>query len=384
MSAFLVAAALLAAVAVVLLLRPLVFRGRPKPSRDEANVAVYRDQLRELDADLAAGTLSQADHERSRREVEARLLQDVAKPEAHPLQASRRAVIALGIAIPLVAALVYLAAGNPRALDASHAAMDGAQLEALVGRLAARLRDRPDDADGWKLLGRSYAAMGRFPQSVEAYARAAQLQPRDAQLLTDFAEVLAMARGSGLQGEPEKLLERALEIEPDNLKALALAGTAAFERQDYARAAERWGRMLPLVAPDDARHIAQSIDEAKKLAGMAAHPGVRGTVRLAPALKDKAGPDDAVFVFVRAVEGPKVPLAVLRVKVRELPFRFALDDSLAMAPGMTVSAFPKVVVGARVSKSGQPQPAAGDLEGASPPVANDASGVAVLIDSVVR
>jgi cytochrome c-type biogenesis protein CcmH len=387
MSAFLLAAALLAAVAVVLVLRPLFSRPRAKPSRDEANVAVYRDQLRELDADLAAGTLAQADYERSRREIEARVLDDVAGPADPHFGPGKRTAIALVVAIPLVAALVYLATGNPRALDPSQAAgFDEAQLEAMVARLARKLRERPDDAEGWKLLGRSYAALGRFPDSVAAFARAAQLQPRDAQLLTDFAEVLAMARGQRLAGEPEQLLARALEIDPMNLKALALSGTAAFERQDYPQAAALWGRMLPLVPPgsDEARTIAQSVEETRKLAGIGAHPGVRGTVRLAPGLKDKVRPDDTVFVFARAVDGPKVPLAVLRITVRDLPYRFALNDAMAMQQGVTVSAFPRVIVAARISKSGRPQPGAGDYEGASKPVANDAAGVTVLIESAVR
>jgi len=384
MSAFLLAAALLAAVAVVLVLRPLFLRGRAKPSRDAANVAIYRDQLRELDVDLAAGTLAQADHERSRREIEARLLSDVSGESPREVSHGRRAAIALGIAVPLVAAAVYLATGTPRALDPQQAGFDEAQLAAMVGRLAAKLRDHPEDVGGWKLLGRSYAVLGRFDESVRAYAKAAELDPRDAQLLADFADSLAMARGQRLQGEPEKLLARALELDPANLKALALAGTAAFQRQDYAQASALWSRMLPLMAPEDARNIADSIEEARKLAAIPVHPGVRGTVRLAPALKDKANPDDSVFVFARAPGGPALPLAVYRITVRDLPFDFALNDTMAMAQGMTVSAYPKVIVTARVSKSGKPQSAPGDLQGTSKPVANNAAGVRVLIDSVVR
>jgi cytochrome c-type biogenesis protein CcmH len=256
----------------------------------------------------------------------------------------------------------------------------------MVARLAAKLRENPDDADGWKLLGRSYAVMGRFAEAVDAYAKAAQRSPRDAQLLADFADALAMSRGQRLAGEPERLIERALEIDPKNLKALALAGTAAFERQDYASAAAFWGRMLPLVPADseDARVISQNVVEAKKMAGIGAHPGVRGTVRLAPGLSKQVKPDDIVFVFARAAEGPPMPLAVLRAKAGELPLAFNLNDSMAMAQGLTVSAHPRVVVTARIAKSGSAKAASGDLEGKSPPVANDASGVNVLIDSVVR
>jgi cytochrome c-type biogenesis protein CcmH len=387
MTAFWLAGAALAAGALAWLLWPLL---RPKPggpvSRQAANVSIYRDQLRELESDLAAGKLAPPDYERSRAELEARLLEDVRQPEAPAAPpAGRKAALAVGLAVPLLALAVYLAVGNPATLSrqAEHDATVE-QLEGMVGRLAARLRESPDDAEGWKLLGRSYAALGRFQEAVDAYAKAAVRAPRDADLLADFADVLAMARGQRLAGEPEKLVQRALELDPQNLKALALAGTAAYERRDYAQAAAYWQRMLPLVPADseDARIIGQNVAEAKSLAGEA-QAALRGTVSLSPKLRDKAQPDDVVFVFARAAEGPPMPLAVARTRVRDLPYSFRLDDSMAMTPAMKLSAFPRVVVGARVSKSGNATPQPGDLQGASAPVANDAGEVRVVIDRVV-
>lgn len=397
-AAFVVAAAALAAVALLFVLRPLLpHRKQRKVSRKEANVAIYRDELRELEADLAAGKLAREDYDRARLELEARLLEDVSAGEAAAAPAPRRAsLVAVGVAVPLLAVAVYLATGTPGALNPAHQMPDQAQIEAMVERLATKLREHPEDADGWKLLGRSYTVMGRFPEAVEAYAKAAERAPRDAQLLADFADSLAMARGQTLQGEPEKLVERALEIDPKNLKALALYGTAAYERKDYAKAAQIWSRMLPLVpeGSEDAQAIAQNVDEARKLAGIGepvkkpapanASRGVRGVVRLAPELRRQVQPDDFVFVFARAAKGPPMPLAVLRRKASDLPIEFSLDDSMAMAQGLNISAFPQVVVGARISKSGNATPQPGDLQGASAPVANNASGVAVTIDSVVR
>jgi cytochrome c-type biogenesis protein CcmH len=400
MTAFWLISVVIGAAALLYVLRPLL-RSRKDPlvSRREANIAIYKDQMRELDADLAAGTISQPDHERAKVELEARLLDDVAVQETSTLpNRGRRAALVVGIAVPILAVGVYLATGNPDGLNPHMGEPDRAQVDAMVERLAAKLRENPDDAEGWKLLGRSYTVMGRFPDAVSAFARAAQLAPRDAQLLADFADVLAMTRGQKLDGEPEKLVERALEIDPKNLKALALAGTAAYERKDYARAAEIWGRMLPLVPPDseDARIIGANVDEARKLAGIGggaakpppvpvakAHPGVRGTVRLDAKLKKDVKPADVLFIFARAAEGPPVPLAVLRARAADLPLKFALDDSLSMAQGMTVSSQPKIVVTARIAKSGKPQATAGDLQGASKPVANDAAGVDVVIDSVL-
>ena len=231
MIGFWIAGAVLAAIAALAVALPLAARRKDaRVSRREANLAIYRDQRRELDADLAAGTLAQADYDRSKMELESRLLSDVASDENPKAESGRVAAIAAAIAVPLCAAAIYVAVGTPSAVVSSPE-----QIETMVSRLAAHLRENPDDADGWKLLGRSYAALGRFPQAVEAYARAAVRAPRDAQLLADFADALGMARGQSLRGEPEKLVLRALEIDPENLKALALAGTAAFDRRDLDR-----------------------------------------------------------------------------------------------------------------------------------------------------
>ncbi len=389
---FWVLGAALAAAALALVMRPLLSgRARERRTASEVNVSIHRDQLRELDADLAAGKLAREDHERARKELEARLLEDLAAPAERAAQRPGRGLaLAIGAAIPLLAVAFYFVVGTPGAIDreAQHA-VSAQQVEAMVARLAARMRENPEDADGWKLLGRSYAVLGRYGEAVDAYARAAQRAPRDPQLLADFADALAMARGARLAGEPEKLVLRALEIDSNNLKALALAGTAAFERKDYAIAARFWQRMLPLVpdGSDEARTIRANVDEAlalsaKKPAARAA--GVRGTVRLSENLKQNASPGDTLFIFARAAEGPPMPLAVLRRQVRDLPASFALDDSMAMTPGTKLSDFSRVVVGARISRSGNATPRPGDLQGSSAPVANDARGVSVLIDTVVR
>jgi cytochrome c-type biogenesis protein CcmH len=375
---------------VALVLRPLLARrAAPGVSQREANIAIYRDQMLELDADLAAGKLASDEYAKARAELEARLLADVdaSGAQAPAERGGRGTAVLVGVAVPLAALAVYFAVGSPAAVGgrAAQDSISAAQVETMVARLGARLRENPDDAEGWKMLGRSYAVLGRFGEAVDAYTQAVLRAPRDAQLLADFADALAMSRGQSLQGEPEKLVLRALEIDPTNLKALALAGTAAFERGEFARAADVWERMLGSVPPDseDARDIRDNVAEARQRAAAPAAV-LRGTVRIAPELKGKFGPEDTVFVYARAADGPPMPLAVLRRKARELPLEFALDDSMAMAPGAELSAFPRIVVTARVSRSGQAKPQPGDLQGASAPVANDAHGVEVIINSEVR
>jgi cytochrome c-type biogenesis protein CcmH len=399
MTLFGIVCALLVAAALALVARPLWRRRAPSAvSREAMNAAVYRDQLKELDADLAAGTLARPDYDIARQELERRVLEDFSQREPDASRAGHRAAGYWLAALPLIAVGIYFMVGNPGAVALQEAdQVTQHQIEGMVGRLAAKLKDNPDDVEGWTMLGRSYAVLGRYRDAADAYAKAAARAPRDAQLLTDFADVLAMANGQTLAGDPEKLIERALQIDPRNLKALALSGTAAYDRGDYRVAAERWGRMLPLVPADseDARVIRENVAQANAKAGVPAGkdnagkakaaPATRlaGSVSLSPGLKNRAAPEDTVFIFARASEGPPLPLAVLRKQVRDLPLSFTLDDSMAMAAGMNLSAFPKVVVSARVSKSGGATPQAGDLQGASPPVANNASGVKIVIDAVV-
>ncbi len=398
MTAFLIFAALLVAGAVLVVVPPLVRgRARATESRDTVNVAVYRDQLRELDSDLRAGTLAADQAEKARAEIEARLLEDVGEERAAALAParSRASAIAFGIAIPLCALVVYLGVGNPRALDpqvgggADHG-ITQQQLQSLAERLSARMKDNPEDAEGWVMLARSYAVLGRYPESAEAYARAAARIPANAQLLADYADALAMAQGRRLLGEPEKIVERALAADPNNIKALALAGTAAFDRKNYAGAVRHWERIQGLVPPGSefSDSLQASITEARQLGGMRAAAGkaqapaaaparVSGTATLAPALAGKVAPTDTVFIFARAVEGPRIPLAVLRRQARDLPVSFVLDDSMAMSPQMKLSGQTRIVVGARVSKTANATPQAGDLQGLSRPVSVGAERVSV-------
>jgi cytochrome c-type biogenesis protein CcmH len=407
MTVFLAIGALLIAGALLFIVPPLLRRGsRSGATRDAVNAAVYRDQLRELESDLRAGTLAPDQYEKARSEIEARLLADVGGggAPAGSARATRAAAITAGLAVPICALAVYVAVGNPQALapqagDGAPHGLSAQQFEALVSRLAARLKDNPEDAEGWMMLGRSYAVIGRFGESAEAYAKAAARAPADAQLFADYADALAMAQGGRLQGEPEKIIARALAIDPLNVKALLLAGTAAFNRNDFTGAARHWQRVLDAVPGESemAQRVRASIAEARSLGGspggeaQPAKPAqaqggsrVSGVVRLAPELAGKVAPGDTVFIFARAAEGPRMPLAILRKRGSDLPVQFSLDDSMAMTPQTKLSAFPRVVVGARISKSANASQQPGDLQGLSAPVKVGARGVAVTIDTELR
>jgi cytochrome c-type biogenesis protein CcmH len=296
----------------------------------------------------------------------------------------------------------YLLVGAPRALDPSvrtAASNTGneitfEQIEAMTQKLADRLKQQPDDPTGWAMLGRSYAVLGRHADALPAFKQAMTLKPGDPNLLTDYADALAVVNGRNLEGEPSQLIARALEIDPNNLKALSLAGTAAYLRKDFTGALRHWDKLAQLAPDSDfVRQIQRGIDEARRQAGTpapaaqaqapVAGASVSGTVTLANALAGKASPDDTVFVFARAAEGSRVPLAILRKQVKDLPLRFTLDDSMAMSPAAKLSGSPRVIVGARISKSGGALAQPGDLQGLSAPVAVGSSGLAIEIKEVV-
>ncbi|OGA19171.1 MAG: c-type cytochrome biogenesis protein CcmI [Betaproteobacteria bacterium RIFCSPLOWO2_02_FULL_63_19] len=246
-------------------------------SGGKLNVSVYRDQLDELDEDRRTGRLDTDQYDEARGEIERRLVEDLPDAQARAVPPARRrppaVAIAAGMAVPLLAGFLYIALGNPASMwpQARPNTSGAHQLDAAIGQLAARLQKNPEDGKGWIMLARSQAVLGRFGEASTAYARTVALFPDDAQLLADYADTLAMTQGGRLAGEPEKLVERALRADPDNGKALALAGTIAFERKDYARAVNHWQRVKALIPADSklARSIQAGIAEAKRLADSA-------------------------------------------------------------------------------------------------------------------
>ncbi len=403
MTGFAVIAALLVMVALGWVL-PVLLRRRDAAGAAPAGVAnleVLRHQLAELDGDLSNELISPRQYEQARHDLERRVLEDTRVETinaAAPAVVSRRTALALGILLPVCAALLYLQFGSPAAISprAAEVAVAPEQIEVMISQLAGRLEKTPDDANGWALLGRSYFVMQRFAEAAAAYERAAALAKDDAALLADYADALAMSQGRRFDDRVIAIVERALKLDPAQSKALAMAGSAAFERRDYGKAIVYWERLKQRAGADSdfIRMLDSSIAEAQRLADAtpAAKPktetivagtGVRGTVSLSPALAAKANPSDTVFVFARAAQGPRQPLAAIRREVKDLPLQFSLDDTHAMAPELKLSNYDQVVVGARISKSAQAAPQSGDLQGASAPVKVGATGVAVVIDTIV-
>lgn len=335
-----------------------------------------------------------------------------------------RRVAALALGVVVLAGLGYAWQGSPRFLlspsDASSAdapspatgtahATGVEQITAMTEKLALRLKEQPADADGWATLARSYAMLGRNADAVAAYGQAVGLQGNDARLLADYADALAIRNGRKLDGEPLALVRRSLQIDPDNVKALSLAGTEAFDRKDYSEALEHWER-LARVGPADSEMVQQihgSIAEARELAGVPSSRGspssstgsvaatarasdtaatgtaISGTVTLAASLAGQVSPTDTVFVFARDAKGPAMPLAILRKQVKDLPLAFRLDDSLSMSPAARLSSSARVLVAARISRSGEALPQPGDLLAQPVAATPGAIGIRLEIAGVV-
>ncbi|NJA89251.1 c-type cytochrome biogenesis protein CcmI [Rhodocyclus tenuis] len=417
----LLAAALLVAVLLILaipLLRPRQRAASDASDRRSANLAILRDQLADLEQERSEGTLSAADFEQARSELQRRLLDETGTEEAPTAAAGgRKTALAILLAVPIATAAGYALLGEPRALDpqltqpASRAGEQ--QVQALVETLAARLKDKPDDADGWVTLARSYKALGRFTEAAAAYSRASRLVDTSAPLLADYAETLAQIADGSLLGRPKELIEKALKLDPDEPQTLLLAGAIASEERRFEDAANYWQRLLTQIDPnaEEAKTLAAAVAKARAVAAagassaapassdagkdkkataphaagkdaQAGHGSVAGDVTLAPALAGRVKPDDVIFVFARAEDGERQPLAALRGKVSELPLHFRLDDAAALPGGRHISDVASVIVEARIARSGRAQSSSGDLYGRLKGVRTDGGTVHLVIDQI--
>jgi cytochrome c-type biogenesis protein CcmH len=396
MTAFIIGAAVAVLLVLALLLRPFFRMSASAPaSQRQLNAAILREQLAKLDQDLADGTLRQDDYAQARAELQRRVLEDTSEEDAVPtLRAPKRTLAALALLVPLAAVAVYFITGNPGSMSATSVArapVTDQEVERMVQGLADRLAKEPGNLKGWAMLAKSYKVMGRPADAQVAFEKAGAFIDDDAQMLADYADVIATNANGNLSGKPAALLDKALKVDPNNGMALWLAGTAAMNEKNYDRTLELWDRLAKMLQPgsEDAQTLQGAITEVRALAGKGpapnaaiasaaansnasagagtapaakANPGasVSGTVELAPTLKAQAAPTDTVMVIAR-VPGTRMPVAVLRVHASDLPLKFTLDDSLSMSPQALLSAAKEVDIEARISKSGLAKPEPGDL-----------------------
>lgn len=411
------------------LVPPLLRRAPAAETASDASVrAFYLAQREQLKRDLDNGALSPQAHARADEELQRDLLQDLAMRRAPGARlggqrAGLAAACVMTVAVPVAAVLLYGQLGNPRAAATlamasapePHAQEADNDMALAINALAQRLRASPDDADGWYMLARSYETLGRYNDAVAAYQEVLRRVPGQPAVLADLADALLSAR----QGQPDEAsiaaVAQALQAEPDQPKALALAGMMALRRGDAAEALTHWERLRGLLPPDSeaARQIQTNIAQARAMAaGGGATPAVAssasnasaapaaapaspatapsaparitGQARIADAVRDQVRPTDTVFILARPMEGSRMPVAILRMRVADLPRAFVLDDSTAMSPNATLSKAGKVRVEIRVSQSGNAAAQPGDLSGMLTDVAPRTEGLELVADTAVR
>lgn len=463
MTGFWIISGILIVVALLFIVPTLLMKGKKEEEerveRDAVNITVYRDQLTELEKDLENDILTQDQYNQSKQELQQRMLQDIPEEQTDaavksPNKIANIAVSTLIImALPISAIYLYLEIGDTRGLLPQAQLASATQMQqsgggapaggsgtpeghdnfmSVLDNLITRLNNNPEDIEGWFMLARTYAIMNRYDEAASTYAKLNEVVPNDPQILSDYADVLAMTNQGSLIGKPAELIEEALELDPEYPKALALAGTAEFEKNDFDQAAAYWERLLAVIPPDSqlAQSVKESIDEANTLAGKetGAQPvqtadasaasvqaaeeaadeaasvmqlaqsegetssaetgepatmAISGNVTISDSVASHVHPNDTLFIYARAETGPKMPLAILRLQASDLPAAFTLTDEMAMTPAMKMSSFPSVVVEARVSKSGQAVPSSGDLQGLSEPVKIGENNVSIVIDSQI-
>ena len=388
---------LVLAVIAVICLVPVILRQPSQTSinRDQKNIEIAKNRLGELQQQRDKGEIPQSDALEIQQEIERELLDDIEAPEHRSNFRTRRstrkvnqwAAVTIGTLIPVTAGLLYLLLGEPSVIGnsallvtQSASTKESSELpqsiEQMVQTLETHLEVQSQDAQGWLALAQLYLVEGQFAKASVAYGRVRELTGESADILVREADALAMARNGNLTGEPEALIAQALQMDPNHTSGLWLAGLAAAAKSDYHDALIFWTRAESNITDQEMLfEIRRLINDAQQklgqdsaFAGQSGGPVVGGSavrvqVSIDPSLHDKINRDDTLFVFARAIEGVRVPLAVARRKAGDLPLEIVLDDSLAMVPNMTISNFDEISITSRISKSGAAEATTGDYFG---------------------
>lgn len=416
---FWLSALLLIAVSLALLLP--VFWGRYQnrfAQSTEQNIHVAKDRLAELKQQYDDQQISDEEYQQQRNELEQTLAIDLAEQAETSVNVlgDKKIVHVLTIVflVPVVSFALYFVLGSPQVLfqeapsQTKSSAIQSARqqphsVEEMLQSLEQKLVANPDNIKGWMMLGRSYMSLDRFDEAAKVYAKITKLFGETASILLNQADALAMMQSGRLAGKPIELVHKALKLNPDHTTGLWLAGLSAQENGHYEQAITYWRKAEMNLAtdPGSQNKVRQLIQQAEMQLGkpagsfqtvepvevaksVAATNGLRVKVSISAALKTKTSPDDVVFIFAKAAQGPRMPLAIVRKKVSDLPVEVMLTDQQAMMPNMAISKFDQVKVSARISFSGQAIPQSGDLAAEVQQVSSTEKDlVAVIIEKIV-
>jgi cytochrome c-type biogenesis protein CcmH len=395
---FLVIAVVLIAIGTTLLLLPF-FRSPQQDQNNrgqlqsQASLAILRESMGLLLKERQAGLITDDEFTKQQEELERRthdeVISDSQQSHALVTRSIKKLPYFLAVFIPLAVIGLYFIVGNPNAINPPSNPQEQQILE-MVKQLEGRLKTDPNNAQGWVFLARSYGALNRITDAKNAFNKALTLDPKNSDTLADLADLIAYENKT-MNGPALDLINQALQINPKNPKALALKGTAAFETADYAQAIKNWELAIPNLGPNDAafaQGLTASIAEAKKLLNPKSVAAIdqtltlSGKVLMSPGLKGLVGPSDVVFIYAKAIDGPRLPLAIIKATAGQLPMSFILSDEQSMSPQFKLSQFKEVSLTARVSKSGNAIPEKGDLIGVIPKLKLGEKNIQLIIQDV--
>ena len=394
MTNFFIPAFLLLVLVLLLLLRPFLFPAKVQvTSRRQMNAAIYREELDKLEAERNTGLITEADYEIAHAEMRQRLFQDTnEEDDLATLGSTKKTAIGICIFIVLISSGLYFSFGDVYrvAQKNSETPMNQEGVEKMVTEFAAKMEKDPSNLQGWVMLARSYRILGRNEDAVKAYERAGSFVDSDPQLLADYADTLAANANGNFAGKPLRLINQALKLDPNNLMALWLSGTAAFSTGNYRSAVQTWEKLASQLPPnsEEIKMIEGSIAEARSKGGLgpkatiiSSAKTISGQIELASDLKSKVKQGDTVMVIARQV-GERMPVAVLKIPVAQFPMSFVLNDALAMNPNAPLSKLTEVSIEVRISKTGMAKPETGDLISAAKTIKVGAENVRLLVDQV--
>lgn len=395
---FLVIAVVLIAIGTTLLLLPFFRSPQQGPNnsgqlQSEASLAILRESMGLLLKERQAGLITDDEFTKQQEELERRTHDEVVSDsqQSHTLatHSIKKLPFFLAVFIPLAVVGLYFIIGNPNAINPPSNPQEQQILE-MVKQLEGRLKTDPNNAQGWVFLARTYGALNRITDAKNAFNKALTLDPKNSDTLADLADLIAYENKT-MNGPATDLINQALQINPKNPKALALKGTAAFETADYAQAIKNWELAIPNLGPNDvafAQGLTASIAEAKKLLRPSSAAAIdqaltlSGKVLMSPGLKGLVSPSDVVFIYAKAIDGPRLPLAIIKSTAGQLPISFILSDEQSMSPQFKLSQYKEVSLTVRVSKTGNAIPEKGDLIGVIPKLKLGEKNIQLIIQDV--
>ncbi len=405
---------LLIAIAIAFILPALLKREISQDATRDQNIAIAKEQLAELEQRYEKNDIDESNYNSVKKELEYALFNDLKELDLELVEnnventtqkSSTKSIDTWLILLlaPIIAVPVYLSLGNldfTKHLDAKKAVTevtkanmplksDGTpDVEKITQQLRKEMESNPTDPRGWYMLGRAYMMINRIPEAIESFDKSLALRPDLAETMLSLADAISMNNEGQLAGRPRELVKKALTIEPKNVTALWLSGMAASQEAEYQEAITQWQKVLPFIEnkPDEKTAVLGLIEEAQNRLGTNnnkqssektekaidsntnENKSIKLKISIAPEFKEKASPEDPVFIYAKAMSGPPMPLAAVKKQVKDFPLELILNDDMAMMPNLKLSSFNIVTVGARISKTGQPVPTNGDIFSEKPNV----------------